>query len=156
MCAKTLDSSQGRPPKIRVDIPPHMCIQSYVCFFLWLFGPFGTPQLGQFWPKQQNSTANAPCGIQGNPNGPSCVLKHLIHHRAVHKNSCGHPPPHMCTLCSTKSQNIHLIIFFLPNARMRKLFVWSFFFLHSLVIPPIHIFRQNKNMFGPARATETS
>ena len=60
-----------------------------MCFFLLLCCPalseFGTPQLGQFWLKQKNSTTNALCGIQGNPNGPSCVLKLLIHHRAVHR-----------------------------------------------------------------------
>ena len=103
---------------------------SYVFFFVVVVRPFqnfGTPQLGQFWLKQENSTTNAPCGIQGYSNGPSCVLKHFIYRKVVRKNSCGHPsPPHMCTLPSAKNLE-HSLAFFLPNGYMRKLFVVFFF-----------------------------
>ena len=62
---------------------------SYVIVFFFVvvrpFQNFGTPQLGQYWLKPENSTTNAPCCIQGYPNGPSCVLKHLIYRKAVHR-----------------------------------------------------------------------
>ena len=70
MCAQTLDLSQGRPPKIRVDIPPNMCTQSYVLFVCVLSGSVKT--LGHY------NLANSDSNKKIQPPMPRVAFKDIL------------------------------------------------------------------------------